>query len=259
MMRSRQLSLAVVTAALIALVPAIALGASFTVSPIQVYLSAKQTSAIVTVRNDSDESMRFQLTAMKWDQSETGEMQLTPTTDVVFFPRLLTIPRGGERNVRVGVVVPFGATEKTYRLFIEELPPTSDTAGGAQNSVRMRTRMGIPIFAMPTTGRAGAAITDLRVENGRVVLRLENRGTSHVIPEMIRVTGRTREGGAAFEKTINSWYVLAGRSQRFEVTLSDRECRGAASVSADVRIGELINLTQTASVTAASCGPSGAQ
>lgn len=255
---SRPLSVAAATFVLTALLPAIAYGASFTVSPIQVYLSAKQTSTIVTVRNDSDESMRFQLTAMKWDQSETGEMQLTPTTDVVFFPRLLTIPRGDQRNVRVGIVVPFGETEKTYRLFIEELPPASDAAGGAQNSVRMRTRMGIPIFAMPTTGRAGAAITDLRVENGRVVLRLENRGTSHVIPETIRVTGRTREGAAAFEKTISSWYVLAGRSQRFEVALTDRECRGAASVTSDVQIGESTSLTQTAPMTAASCTPAGA-
>ena len=60
--------------------------ATFTVNPTQIFLSGKTTTALLTLRNDSDDSLRFQLTAFAWQQTPTGELSLTPTQDVVFFP-----------------------------------------------------------------------------------------------------------------------------------------------------------------------------
>src|SRR4029453_2560001 len=123
---SRSISDLVVRAALIAMCIApgamgSAFASSFSVNPTQIYLTSKSKSAILTLRNESDETLRFQLTVFAWDQSAQGEMKLQPTSDIVFFPTLLTLGPKESRNVRVGAATPFDAVEKTYRIFVEEL------------------------------------------------------------------------------------------------------------------------------------------
>ena len=90
-----------------------AAASNFNVNPTQVFLSSKATSALVTVRNDSTDQLRFQLSVFAWDQSPSGELVLTPTDDIVFFPSLLTLGPNEERRVRVGRVTAPGEKEKT--------------------------------------------------------------------------------------------------------------------------------------------------
>ena len=118
----RTLAACLVIAAGLALSQAAA-AATFTVNPTQVFLNRTTRSALVTIKNETDKPVRFQLTMMAWTQDPGGQMQLAPTSDVVFFPSLLTLNGREERRVRVGAEVPAGPVEKTYRLFIEELPP----------------------------------------------------------------------------------------------------------------------------------------
>src|SRR6266540_6776873 len=80
--------------------PRLAGASSFAVNPTQIQLSAKVSSALLTVKNESDDSLRFQITAFAWAQNAKGEMQLTPTEDVVFFPALLTLAGKQERKIR---------------------------------------------------------------------------------------------------------------------------------------------------------------
>ncbi len=107
---------------LIAALPAPA--ATFKVSPIQIYLSTHRTTELLSVENQSTETVRLQVTAFGWNQSPKGEIELLPTEDVVFFPSLLTLEPGKERKIRIGVSKPPGAVERTYRVFVEELPPS---------------------------------------------------------------------------------------------------------------------------------------
>ena len=110
---------------------------SFTVNPTQIFLAPRTTSALLTLRNESDETLRFQLTAFAWDQSAEGEIKLQPTEDIVFYPALLTLAPKESRNVRVGTATRFEAVEKTYRIFVEELP--SQEAHDGQSAVRVLT------------------------------------------------------------------------------------------------------------------------
>ena len=68
-MRAALLTIAV-AAGLCAAAPAGA--ATFSVNPTQVYLEGRTTTALVTLRNDSTEVMRFQVTAFTWQQSPAG-------------------------------------------------------------------------------------------------------------------------------------------------------------------------------------------
>jgi fimbrial chaperone protein len=237
---SRSISDLVVRAGLIAICTAApgatgsAFASSFTVNPTQVFLTSKSTSAILTLRNESDESLRFQLTVFAWDQSVQGEMKLQPTSDIVFFPTLLTLAPKESRNVRVGAATAFEAVEKGYRIFVEELPPQATQAG--QSAVRVLTKMGIPIFLEPTRTQAQASLRDLMVKDGVFTFNIRNTGNVHFVPEAVRVHGMNRAGEVVLDKQLDGWYILAGGVRAYEVKLPAPDCSALTALSIDVRI-----------------------
>jgi fimbrial chaperone protein len=224
--------------------------ATFTVNPTQIFLSGKSASSLLTLRNSSDEPVRFQLSAFAWDQSAQGEMQLQATTDIVFFPALLTLKPGEERKVRVGGVTTAGAREKTYRIFIEELPSVDSTAPGA--SVKVLTKMGVPIFVRPSTERTAATLDAVAVAAGHVRFAVANSGTVHVIPQQITVTAKSASGEKVHERVVPGWYILAGGRRDFDVELPPAGCGAVSSITVDTQIdGKPV--TQTVQAPAGAC------
>ena len=120
-------------------------GSAFKVTPVRVTFSGP-SSTLLTLKNESDQPLRFQISSFVWSQDAKGAMQLTPTEDIVFFPALLSLNPGEERKVRVAATVAAKEVEKTYRIFFEELPPLErPESSGAQ--VRILTKMGIATIA----------------------------------------------------------------------------------------------------------------
>jgi fimbrial chaperone protein len=205
--------------------------ATFTVDPTQIFLSGRTGSVLLTLRNESDETLQFQLSAFEWAQSPSGEMQLAPTEDVVFFPTLLTLKPRETRRVRVGSAVAQDAREKTYRIFVEELPPTTTSAGGG---VRVLTKMGIPIFVRPAKEVATATLNDLRQQDGTFRFTLTNAGTVHIVPQSIKVRGLAGSA-TAFDRDLEGWYVLAGGRREFELAFPQNACAQVTSIVVDIQ------------------------
>ena len=186
--------------------PTAAAATTFTVEPTQIFLSARTSGVLLTLINGGDETLRFELSAFSWTQSTTGEIQLAPTDDIVFFPSLLTVGPGESRKVRVGSVASPDVREKTYRIFVEELPPTEKPVSG----VRVLTKMGIPIFIRPAKEVASATLNGLGQRNGKLHFALG---------------------------TLAGWYVLAGSHREFEVEFPQAECSRVTSVVVNVAFG----------------------
>lgn len=227
--------LAVMTGASLLAMSTTASAATFTVNPTQIFLAGRTTSALLTLRNDSDEMLRFQLTAFAWDQSKAGEIELAATTDVVFFPALLTLKPGEERKVRVGSTVTPGSVEKTYRIFVEELPPTATE--NAAPAVRVLTKMGIPIFVRPAREASNAAINALEMRDGALHFNLDNTGTVHFVPQAIKVRGVGAGGESVFEQSLTAWYILSGGRREFQLAVADADCGRTASLVVEVGLG----------------------
>lgn len=203
--------------------------ATFSVNPTQIMLSAKTSSTLLTLSNDSDEPVRFQLSAFAWTQTAAGEIELTATKDVVFFPALLTLGPKEQRRIRVGATVPVAAVERTYRIFVEELPPLQ--APGAGAAVRVLTKMGVPIFLRPTKEAATATLNDLGVRGGSLHFTLANTGTVHFVPEQIKVRAIGRDGKPVVERDVAGWYILAGGRREFDLALPAAECDRITSLA----------------------------
>lgn len=253
--RARQRIVIIVLALLLTagLVGSPARAADFTVNPIQIFLSSQSPSAILTVQNTSTETLRFQLNAFGWAQDSAGQMVLTPTTEIIFFPRLLSLAPSEQRIVRVGASVPQGPVERTYRIFVEELPPAT-TQSTPAGQVRVLARMGIPIFIAPRTGREELRLGPPTLSPGHVVFELRNTGTKHAIPQEIRVRGLGSAGEALWERESEGWYILAGDRRVYEVPLSREDCARTKTIAVEVKAGEQV-LAERLDVAAAACGP----
>ena len=207
----------------------LASAATFTVDPTQIFLRNRTGSVLLTLHNQSADTLSFQLSVFAWTQSSTGEMQLQPTQDIVFFPPLLTLKPSETRRVRVGTATTFDAKEKSYRIFVEELPRTD-----APKGVRVLTKMGIPIFLRPVKEVATASLTDLRQQNGQLKFTLSNEGTVHFVPRNIKVRGLAGSK-TAFERELEGWYLLAGGRRDFETALPKDACAQVTSIIVDVQ------------------------
>ena len=215
--------------------PGEAHASTFRVNPTQIVLSARSGSALVTLTNDSDRPLRFQLSAFRWDQSVDGEMILEPTGDVLFFPKLLTLAPKEARRIRVALKDVFGTTETTYRLFVEELPPGASETAAAGVSVRMR--MGIPIFAQPPALSGKAALESLRLQHGAVTFDMKNTGNVHFIVQTYVVRALDRDGGTLYEEEWSGWYVLAGSTRRYRLEVPPDILDDISVITAEARIG----------------------
>lgn len=209
-------------------------GSEFRVTPIRVDLNSRASSALMTLTNESDKTLRFQISVFKWEQEDgSGEMKLTPTKDVVFFPALLTLAAKEERNVRIGTTQKSENVEKTYRIFFEELPPLeTPEAQGAQ--VTVITKLGVPIFIAPAKAAAAGEIRNLSFGARKLVFDVGNTGNAHFFARSVRVTGLDGEGKPVFQKQREGWYILHGGSRRYDVELSAEECAAVRSFKVEV-------------------------
>jgi fimbrial chaperone protein len=207
----------------------VASAATFTVDPTQIFLSNRTGSVLLTLHNESMDTLNFQLSVFSWEQSSSGEMQLRPTQDIVFYPPLLTLKPSEIRRVRVGTATSFDAREKTYRIFVEELPPPS-----APKGVRVLTKMGIPIFLRPAKEVATVTLADLGQQDGLLKFTLSNTGTVHIVPRSIKVRGLAGSN-PAFERELEGWYVLAGGRRDFATAVPKNGCEQVTSIVVDVQ------------------------
>lgn len=206
-----------------ALLAPLAQAGGLEVEPVVVYLSAFKTNEVVNIRNTSDDSARYQVTLTSWTQGTDGAIQTEPSKDLMVFPELFKLKRGAARNLRIGVkATQFGEVEKTYRIFITELPPPPKA--GVQG-VRVLTRLGIPVFLSPTIGPgAQGLVAGLAVQGPQVRFALTNKGNAHFKPLRVTLQARGADSVVLAEKKWAGWYVLAGGERVFEEALRPEVC-----------------------------------
>lgn len=204
------------------------------VTPTSLALGPGQTSAMLTLKNDGAEPVRFQVTSFAWSESEEGRMVLEPTDELVVFPTLFELPPGGQRQVRVGTLVKPGVAERSWRVFVEELtrPPTTGAT-----SIQVRTRLGIPVFLAPVDELRAGRIEAAEVSGGTLSWKLVNLGSLHTRVSTLRVEGRDVSGATVFEEETPGWYLLAGQERRYAVELADCARIANVSVSAETLDG----------------------
>lgn len=237
---------------LLACLPAAA--GEFSIKPIRVELGSAIRSAVITVKNESQDKLSFQLQAMEWTQDKTGKDEYTDTRDLVYFPKIMTIDPGQEGVIRVGAKNAVVPTEKTYRLFIEELPGVAKapTPQGGSAQINVLIRFGAPIFVTPLQPRDGLEIDSLSLANGVLTIAARNSGNRHQMVQGINLKGLDGKGEEIYALTLADRYLLAGTAKSYTTTIDSDRCSRINELAIEFRTDKL-SVKRKLEVTRAMC------
>ena len=207
----------------------------FTVNPVRLDVRNSAKSASVSVVNDGAEKLSFQLQAMDWSQDKDGKDVYTESRDLIFFPKLMTVDPGQEATVRIGFKTNAALVEKTYRLFIEELPGVVKKVEGSSAQINFLVRFGLPIFASPASPQDGLIIDAVEFKGGVLSFMAQNSGNRHQMFKSIRIEGINIAGKSMFGLDIADRYLLASSSKPYKTALSAQQCRELNFVTIDIK------------------------
>ncbi len=191
--------------------PAVANATTLKIYPVLVELDAKNPVQTMTIENSSDGPARMQVRVVAWRQ-ENGEDIFEDTRDILANPPLFEVAAGAQQIARFGLRTTAGATEKSYRVFLEEIPTSRPMAPG---EVRTLLRVSIPIF-VPASAPMAKAEPRLtwhlsRANERQVGVSIRNEGTAHVHLNRIDIS---RAAGPAIGARKESIYLLPGATRQ---------------------------------------------
>lgn len=226
-----------------------AFAGNFGVSPIRVDLDRNARSGAITVSNDDAQPLRVQIRLFEWTQDSAGKDQYRESEDLIYFPKLLVIDKDAQKLVRVGLRAPGGAQEKTYRLFVEELPgpPPPEASPGAR--VTIAVRFGVPVFLKPAKTEARGVIEKIDLAKGALRVVVRNTGNAHFVINTI-----TAVSGDALSKEVAGWYLLAGSAREHSILVPAEICRKLKRIDVIAKTDQL-ELKGGVDVAESMCGP----
>jgi len=209
--KSKQFAAAaqVAAAAAIALSASSVAAQSLSVLPVNVFLSAGQKTATVSVTNSADKPTTIQIRAFDWSQ-QNNEEQLNESKNVVVSPPLATIAPAATQVVRLILRESPAGSEATYRIILDQIPGPHEPG-----VVQMVLRLSIPIFAAPEVKVAPEAQFHLERDGDKLFLVGTNAGKSHETLRDLVLT--TANGQKVNVKSMASPYLLAGATRRWEL------------------------------------------
>jgi len=228
----------VLSGALVLLILAILQGswvyaANFDIKPIKIVLDEKVKLEKLTLKNVSDTAFPIQVTAYEWSQDEKGDDVYTETKDIILFPKILSIQPREEKLIRIGTNVKPGMREKTYRIYVEEMPSPERESQGA--TIRLFMKIGIPVFINPPRIEDRPDIRAITMKDGKVGIDVSNGGNSHFMVTGVNVQGEDGEGKGRFNRDIGGWYLLSGSSKVYETSIPQEACGAITNLTVELK------------------------
>jgi P pilus assembly chaperone PapD len=180
--------------------------ANIGISPTQINLSPNSATGVITLLNKDTKPVNLQLDAKSWDMDENGKFIETDTGDFVFYPKTLTIKPQEQASVRVGYTSDFPKTEKSYRLFIEEVPEITQAAPEKSKvSIGLVSvlRLSLPLYVVPVNDIPAPQVElgTIKAENQKLRIGIKNATAYHVT--LKKVTVKLLKGNSTLaEKTV---------------------------------------------------------
>ena len=236
-----------------------AISANFSINPTSLELSGNAKSGVFSVINSGAEKMNCQIELKEWAQDASGKDVYTDTKDIIFFPKIMTVEPNEQRAIRIGFKGPLGAKEKTYRLFVEEIPSQKKAAdaqapGKISAGLTIAFRFATPIFVKPTRPQESGRVESMNMSNGVVGAVIKNTGNVHFKLQNVIFRGTAVDGKELFSQDVSGWYILSGMARRYEVTVPKESCAGLAAIEV-IAQAEAIALKEKLTVQRTMCAP----
>ena len=217
-----------------------AFAADFQIQPTMLELSGSVKSGAFSVINNGNESVNFQISVKEWAQDANGKDVYEDTKDIVFFPKIMTTGPHEQRAIRIGFKAPPSVNEKTYRLFVEEIPSSQKESevkgkGKIKAGITIAFRFATPIFVKPLKQQETAVVEKLEMSKGVVKAMIKNTGNVHIKVLSVVFRGKAADGKELFSKEIAGWYILHGLSIPYETAVPKESCKGLAAIEVNAK------------------------
>lgn len=191
---------------------------NFAVSPIRLDFDRATKTGVLTVTNDDDDKLQLQMKAFEWTQDADGKDKYEETDDLIFFPKIATVEKGEQRLLRTSYKIPATDRQKTYRLFIEEIPaPQKTPVKGAQIAVAVR--FGVPIFLKPLKEEVKGEVESVNYADGKLNVKIKNAGNTHFFINNIQL-----KSGEKIAEDQKGWYLLNGATRTYSFAMTPQAC-----------------------------------
>ena len=229
-----------------------AFASDFQIQPTTLELGGSVKSGAFSIINNGNEKIDFQISVKEWSQDAAGKDVYGETKDILFFPTIMTIDPFGQRAIRVGLKTPPSQMEKTYRLFVEEIPspkkmPDVKVKGNIQAGLTIAFRFATPIFVKPIRPQEGYVIDKVEMSKGTVKAIVKNTGNVHVKLRAVTFSGKGADGKELYSKEIAGWYILHSMSLSYEAAVPQELCGKLATIDVSAQT-ENINIRGTLNV-----------
>jgi fimbrial chaperone protein len=218
-----------------------AVAGGFYVVPTALDLGKGAQSGTFSVVNSGDEKLDVKVSVQSWAQSADGKDLYADTTELVFFPKIMTVEAHDQRAIRVGVKGPPPGREKAFRIFVEEIPRpggavTRIEQGNVSGAIALAYRFSIPIFWRPPKAQGGGALGSIEMKRGEARAVVTNAGNTHLKMPSVTFRGKGGDGREVFLQEMNGWYVLQGMSRTYAVTVPPELCRALTVIEVKARM-----------------------
>lgn len=206
-----------------------AAAANLQISPVSITIRPGQAAAGITLQNQGDTPVFGQVRAFAWSQRD-GEDVLTETAEVVVSPPIIEVAPRATQTIRLVLKVAGPvATERTFRLLIDEIP----REGTPDTGVDIRLRYSVPVFVLPAGDVAPVLAWRVYRSGTDWMLGVANTGTLHA---QLGATALRNAAGTQFDISKGLLgYVLPGQDRTWKLPVApDARLEGKVTVQSNV-------------------------
>lgn len=217
-----------------------AAAAEFQVNPVRVHLEPRRAVETIVVSNDSDATLRFEASLLRWEMAADGQWVQTPSDDLVLHPQYLEVAPRSQSPLRVGALDPIaaGQPQRAYRI---ELMQQADPGATAGPALQILTKVSLPVF-VGGEGEAEPALRAPRFADGALAFVLGNGGGRYLSQQTVQARLLDASGRLLASAPIELSYVLAGAELPVTLPVAAAVCRDARRLELQPTDGAAIAL-----------------
>ena len=197
----------------LAVMPCAGIAGQFSVSPVRIFVGAKDRTTAVTITNESDAELVMQADVFQWKQTTTGQEDLTLTEDLIVAPPIFKLAPRARQIIRLAMlkVVP-SDQQLTYRLIVREIPEAKPPEPGVQLQIGLAFSM--PVFISPPGVKRQLVCEPQRAAPDTVRVTCENNGNAYAFVSEFKLSNAS---GELITISNAGGYVLPGIKRSFEL------------------------------------------
>jgi fimbrial chaperone protein len=216
------------------------LAATFSVTPVRIYMKPQDRAVAVTITNEGDEPVVLQADIYAWTQKPDGSDETQLTEDLILSPPIIKLGAKARQVVRLARLrAPDASRQLTYRMILREIP---EAAAPKQNiQVQIALALSMPVFITPPPAKRAMSCTASHAAGGTLEVGCANTGSAYAQIREIQA----KRGDSALARFEGGAYILPGARKVLSLKGSDSLPSGPVQlvVTYDDGVSESFNAT----------------